>query len=165
MRHEKAKAGGEAGNRRTQRIHEERAGKLPDLADCPDCGACFREGRWTWRKAPVGSAQHVCPACLRIATQDPAGEVHVEGGFVAEHRSEIEGLLRNIEERERNEHPLKRIMAIEDEPSGFVVTVTDAKLAQTFGRALEKAYAGRLEHSPTSREQPQYARVRWARET
>lgn len=161
MQHKKSKVAGEP---RTQRIHEERGGKLPELADCPDCGACYREGRWTWRKAPVGSYQHVCPACQRIANDDPAGVVRVEGKFAIDHREEIEGLLRNIEEREKTEHPLKRIMSIEDEAPGYVVSVTDAKLAQTFGHALEKAYRGKLEHSPTTRESSQFARVHWTRD-
>lgn len=147
-----------------RRIHEEGPGKLADLAVCPHCRASYRDGRWTWKAAPVGSYEHRCPACERIETKHWAGVVHVGGAFAAGHRDELLGLLRNIEERERAEHPLKRIGAIEDDDDGFAVTTTDGHLAQTFGRALEHAYDGKLEHSPTSAEQDELVRVRWRRD-
>lgn len=153
--------------RPARRIHEEapgRAGKLPEMAGCPDCGASYRNGRWTWEEPPAGSYEHVCPACERIAGGYPAGVLHVDGGFVASHRDELVALVRHIEERERAEHPLKRIMAVTDEGSGLAVTVTDAKLAQTFGRALRSAYEGRLEHPPTTSDKENLVRVRWTRD-
>ena len=37
------------------------------------------------------------------------------GAFPRDHREEVLGLARNIEERERREHPLKRIMGVVEE--------------------------------------------------
>jgi NMD protein affecting ribosome stability and mRNA decay len=154
--------------RRPRRIHEETPGqapgKLPEIAGCPDCGASYRNGRWTWKKAPAGSYEHVCPACERVAADYPAGVLHVDGGFAAAHREELVALVRNIEERERAEHPLNRIMTVADESTGFAVTVTDGKLAQTFGRALQSAYQGRLEHPTTTSDTENLVRVRWTRD-
>jgi hypothetical protein len=153
--------------RPSRRIHEPpegSKGKLPELAGCPECGASYRNGRWTWQKAPIGSYEHVCPACQRIADDYPAGVLHVEGDFAAAHRDELEGLLRNVEERERTNHPLKRIMAIADEGPGFTVSVTDGKLAQSLGRALESAYEGELELPPTTSDRENLVRVRWTRD-
>lgn len=154
--------------RPARRIHDEAPGaahgKLPEIAGCPRCGASYRDGRWTWQTPPVGSYEHVCPACERIAEDYPAGVLHVEGEFAASRRDELVGLIRNIEERERAEHPLKRIMAIVDEGSGFVVTVTDAKLVDSFGRALKSAYDGSLEHPPTTSDKENLVRVRWTRD-
>jgi hypothetical protein len=99
-----------------------------------------------------------------VANGYPAGEFHVEGAFAASHRAELEGLIRRVEEDERAKHPLKRIMAIASEGSGFVVTVTDAKLTRALGRALRKAYEGRLQLPPTSSEQGNLVRVRWSRD-
>jgi hypothetical protein len=147
-----------------RRIHEESAGKLPEIAACPRCRASYRNGRWTWKTAPAGSYEYVCPACERIAGAYPAGTLHVEGDFVASHRDDLIGLIRNIEERERTQHPLKRIMAIADQGSGFVVTATDSKLVLTFGSALEKAYGGRLERPPTTSDKENLVRVRWTRD-
>lgn len=154
--------------RRSRRIHEdapdETRRKPAELTACPRCGACFREGRWTWHSAPVGSPEQVCPACERTEADYPAGVVHVGGGFASAHRSELEALLRHVEERERAEHPLKRIMSVEDEGTGFLVKTTDARLAEAMGRALASAYQGELLHPPTTAEPGQLVRVRWTRD-
>jgi hypothetical protein len=91
--------------------------KLADVTGSPKCGASYREGRWTWQSAPAGSSERLCPACERITYHYPAGVLHVEGGFAALHRDDLIGLLRNVEERERSNHPLKRIMSIEQPPT------------------------------------------------
>jgi hypothetical protein len=139
-------------------------GKVRGIAGCPDCGASYREGRWTWRRAPIDSEQRVCPACERIASRYPAGVLHAEGAFAASHRSELIALLRGVEERERAEHPLKRVMNIERTRSGFAAETTDGKLAQTLGRALHKAYAGRLVQPRTTADKANLVRVRWIRD-
>ena len=149
--------------RPSRRIHEEPEGKHPEPARCPECRASYRSGRWTWQSAPADAHELVCPACERIRTDYPAGVVHLAGGFVAAHRDELVGLVRNIEERERAEHPLKRIMAVADEEGGLAVTVTDAKLARSIGRALEQAYEGKLEEPPTTSDPDPLLRVRWTR--
>lgn len=165
MRRQRSSTHPAAGKPRpSRRIHEEPPGKLPELAACPRCGASYRDGRWTWKSAPAGAYEHVCPACERIASDYPAGVLHVEGSFVAAHRGELLALIRGVEERERDEHPLKRVMDVTDEGTGFVVTVTDAKLAQSLGRALKKAYAGHLESPPSTSEKQNLVRVRWARD-
>lgn len=149
--------------RPSRRIHEE-TGKLPELAGCPRCSASYREGRWTWRKPPVGAYEHVCPACARIEDDYPAGVLQLEGAFVGEHRDELIALIRNVEERERSEHPLKRVMKIEDTGAGFSVATTDGKLAQSLGRALEHAYAGSLQQPRTTSETENLVRVQWTRD-
>ncbi len=147
-----------------RRIYEESQGKLPEGAACPDCGASYRDGRWTWQAAPADAYSHVCPACERIATDYPAGVVHLEGQFVRDHRDELLQLLQNLEARERKEHPLKRIMGVRDEGQGIAVTVTDAKLAHTFGRALHSAHRGSLDDPPTTSERENLVRVHWRRD-
>ena len=139
-------------------------GKLREIAGCPDCGASYREGRWTWRRAPNDAYQRVCPACERIASRYPAGVLRAEGAFAASHQDELIALMRGVEERERAEHPLKRLMNIERTKNGFAAETTDGKLAQTLGRALHKAYAGRLVQPRTTAEKANLVRVRWIRD-
>lgn len=154
--------------RPARRIHDESpdqvSGKLAEIAACPKCGASYRNGRWTWKKAAIDAYEKVCPACDRIDTDYPAGVLHVGGGFATAHRRDLIGLIRNIEVRERDEHPLKRVMGIADEGAGFVVTTTDANLAQSLGRALVKAYDGQLEHPPTTSDKENVVRVHWTRD-
>jgi hypothetical protein len=138
--------------------------KLPDVAVCPDCGASYRKGRWTWEAAPADAQRQRCAACERAADRFPAGVVTAEGAFAAAHREDLIGLVRNVEQRERDEHPLKRVMRLEETSGGFVVETTDAKLARSLGRALHKAYAGTLDEPPTDAEPENLVRVRWTRD-
>jgi rubredoxin len=151
-----------------RRIADRAAGgtraKLPDSTACPKCGASYHEGRWTWRSAPRDASRQICPACERIASQYPAGVLHVEGSFATAHRDDLIGLVRNVEERERSRHPLKRVMRIESTSEGFVAETTDGKLVQSLGKALQKAYAGELEHPTTTAEKENLVRVRWVRD-
>jgi hypothetical protein len=150
--------------RGNRRIHDEPAGKLPELAACPRCQASYRNGRWTWEAPPIGSYALECPACERIAADDAAGELRLEGRFVAAHRDEIEGCLRNVETRERDEHPLKRIMSIREDGQAVVVRVTDAKLVNQLGHALANAWDGELELPKTTADKSSFARAAWRRD-
>jgi hypothetical protein len=137
-------------------------GKLPDPTACKGCGALYRDGRWTWVAPPADAHQTLCPACRRIQDDYPAGLVVVEGEFAASHREEIRGLVRNIEEREKKEHPLKRIMRItEPEGAPMEVATTDAHLARGIGDALHHAYQGELDYHYTDVES--LFRVHWRR--
>jgi NMD protein affecting ribosome stability and mRNA decay len=136
-------------------------GKLPDPTACSTCGALYRAGRWTWGAAPMDAHRTVCPACRRVADDYPAGIVTLSGPFVAGHREEIEGLVRNVEEREKAEHALKRVIAIRPEGDGLVVTTTDARLARGIGEAVHHAYQGELDYVFTEAEN--VLRVSWSR--
>ena len=98
-------------------------GKLQEPTVCPQCGASYRNGRWTWDEAPKGEVNsQLCQACQRINDRYPAGELAIQGSFVAAHKQEILNLAKNIEEAEQTEHPLNRIMDIEDLDDGLRVT-------------------------------------------
>ena len=119
--------------------------KLREPTRCPDCGAVFQSGRWTWGAAPAAAHEERCPACHRIHDEFPAGFVTLKGEFLQQHRDEILRLMRNHEAKEKAEHPLQRIMAIVDSADGVMVTTTDAHLARDLAQALQHAYKGELE--------------------
>ena len=122
-------------------------GKLPDPTACPTCGAIYRAGRWTWGSPPADAQQTECPACRRTADGVPAGILTVKGEFAAAHLEEIRNLVRHVEEREKAEHALKRVMKIEEGDDGALsITTTDAKLARAIGEALHGAYRGELDY-------------------
>lgn len=120
-------------------------GKLPEPTLCPDCGAVFRTGRWQWLDKPKEAHQECCPACHRIRDHFPAGFVSLSGDFFAAHEQEILQLIRHHEAREKAEHPLQRLMAIEKNGHDTLVTTTDIHLARGIGEALKHAYRGELE--------------------
>lgn len=119
--------------------------KLAEPTRCPDCGLVYREGRWARGAAPGDAAEALCPACHRIRDDFPAGYVNLRGPYLATHRDEVLRLVHNVEAKERAEHPLQRIMAIEAADDGVQVTTTDAHLARGIAEAVHRACKGELE--------------------
>lgn len=129
---------------------------------CADCRAVFHMGRWTWDSAPAGAVQALCPACHRIKDEYPAGIVTLAGSFLVKHREEILHLARHQEELEKQEHPLNRIMGIQDQADGIEIATTDIHLPRRIGEAVHNAYRGELDfHYEAER---YFLRVRWSRD-
>lgn len=119
--------------------------KWPDNTACDTCGAVYTRGRWTWARGAEAAETTTCPACRRIADRYPAGFLTLRGPFLAEHRDEIMGLIHNLEADEKREHPLERIMRLEETPDQMVVETTGIHLPRRIGSALESAYEGHLD--------------------
>lgn len=161
--------GGNTHQRRDRLIQEETHDtyrtdrKFAEPTVCRECGAAFQRGRWTWaRERPQNAHEQTCPACRRVRDAYPAGFVLIGGSFFGEHRDEITNLVHNQAEKENAEHPMKRIMNVQETSDGVTVTTTDSHLARSIGDALERAYEGKLdyEYSP----QDEMLRVSWKRD-
>ena len=138
--------------------------KPPEPSACPECGAIFHAGRWQWGAKQQGSTQLLCPACLRIRDEFPAGFVSVGGKFFTANRLELLSLIEHHAAKEKAQHPLARIMAIEehaDGDGGIRITTTDIHLARDLGEALHKAYHGELDFHYNEAEK--LLRVHWQR--
>ena len=85
----------------------------------------------------------------------------LKGEFFATHRDEILHLVRHRESKERAEHPLQRIIAIEPDPDGALIMTTDIHLARDIGDALHSAYKGELEYHYNKKQN--LLRVEWRR--
>jgi hypothetical protein len=135
--------------------------KPREPAVCPTCGVVYEHGVWHWKARPEGAHEHICPACQRTKDNFPAGYVTLEGDFLAQRRDEIMHLVHNEETRTKAEHPMERILAIQQEGGKTVVTTTDLHLARRIGDALHHAYQGALEikYSPDE----YLVRVFWSR--
>jgi len=130
-------------------------------ARCPDCGVVFLRGRWQWAPAPARGKEQVCPACRRVRERNPAGYVRLSGAFFTQHRDEILALARNTEAREKQAHPMERIMQMRELAEGVEITTTGLHLARRIGDAVASAYRGNLSvrHAPD-----QYlVRIAWSR--
>lgn len=131
-----------------ERVHDpyKTSYKPPEPSVCPVCHAVFQGGRWQWLQSwPADSHKEICQACRRIRDNYPAGLVTMNGDFVKTHRVEVLSLVRNEEKAERDEHPLHRIIAVEERAGEVVVSTTDIHLPRRIGEALRRAYKGRLD--------------------
>ena len=148
---------------RDELVHDTYKAKkgLAEPARCPDCGAVYHSGRWQWGAAPSGAHEDLCPACHRIRDHFPAGYVTLAGEFFVSHRDDLLHLARKREEHEKAEHPLERIMNIEDVEGGVLLTTTGIHLARNIGEAVHAAYKGHLEYHYNKQEN--LLRVQWSR--
>lgn len=135
--------------------------KLPEPTVCPQCGLVFHDGRWRQSARPSQAHETVCPACHRINDRFPAGYVTLESDFVEQHRDELLKLARTTEEREKGQHPLQRIMEIEEQGNKITITTTDIHVARRIGEAIHSAYEGNLDvaYGP----EDYVVRVTWSR--
>ena len=148
-----------------ERVHDpyKTKSKLPEPTVCPNCCAVFKEGRWQWADCwPIDAHRQVCQACHRTKDGYPAGIVTVNGSFAISHRGEILHLARHQEQQENREHPLHRIMGIEEKPNSIVIKTTDIHLPRAIGEALRHAYKGSLELRYT--QESYFVDVKWSRE-
>ncbi len=140
--------------------------KLPDPTRCPNCGAIYHEGRWQWLPEALVTPTHeeLCTACHRIADAYPAGSVTLKSPVITTQASEIMRLARNVEEAEKREHPLNRIMAIEQPADDSLsITTTDIHLPRRIGEAVHRAFHGDLQVHYD--ENNYFVRVEWHRDT
>ena len=140
----------------------ERQKKLHEGTTCPQCAAVFHQGRWHWAPKPAESHEELCSACHRIQDKQPAGVVTLTGPFAREHRKEIIELARHQEQAEKNDHPMNRIMAIEEDGEALVISTTDIHLPRRLGEAIKRAFHGRLDMHFD--EEGYFVRVDWQRE-
>lgn len=108
---------------------------------CDRCGVVFHAGRWYWGAPPLTDVRGgLCPACERIRDHYPAGTIRLPEAFL-EQRDEVLGMIRIAEEAEKEEHPLERVMDVEDDPEGgMVVTPTGTHLARAIAHKLERRF-------------------------
>lgn len=142
-------------------VYKERS-KLPDPTRCSNCGAVFTGGRWTWTELPTAANDGLCPACRRIVERVPAGVIHIRGAFPVAHRDDVRNLIANIEKQEKGQHPLERIMNVEEDGELTTVTTTGVHVARRIGEALARAFKGELTLQYAEAEKS--IRVEWQRD-
>jgi NMD protein affecting ribosome stability and mRNA decay len=131
-------------------------------SSCPRCGAQYRNGRWVWSNAEAYAPKtRLCPACHRIDDDYPAGEIILSGKFLDNHRDEILARVRHVEESEHAEHPLHRIISIDERANKVVIHTTDVHLPHRIAHALTDAWGGAMNthYDPEG----YFVRVRWER--
>jgi hypothetical protein len=85
--------------------------------------------------------------------------VTLRGPFATEHRQEMLCLARHQEEVEKNEHPLNRIISIEEDAAGITINTTDIHLPRRIGETIKRAFHGEVEDH--FEEDGYFVRVTW----
>lgn len=164
-KHPSNKVAVEEKGQRTQRSTDPYQQKLgpKETAVCRKCGAFYRNKRWCIDEKLGGeaAASVTCPACQRMADNNPAGIVTLSGSYLVEHEDEILNAIKHAETRSRLKNPLGRIMEIKQENKVLTISTTEDKLAQKLGREIYKAHKGEL-HYQWSHDQ-HFVRVNWTR--
>jgi hypothetical protein len=119
--------------------------KLSEPTVCKECGVVYRHGRWLWGVAPADAHRVVCPACQRAHDRLPAGYLTLDGPYVAEQRADLLALVAKVEANEKAEHPMHRVLSIEQETDRVAVMTSDIHLPRRIGEALCKAHRGHLD--------------------
>ena len=140
----------------------QRQQKLHEGTACPQCGAVYHQGRWRWVTKAEGAGEELCAACRRINDKFPAGVVTLRGDFAREQKQELIHLARHQEEAEKQEHPLNRIIGIEEDAQGIVINTTDIQLPRRIGEAIKRAFRGEIEDN--FEKDGYFVRVTWTRE-
>jgi hypothetical protein len=92
----------------------------------------------------------------------PAGYLILSGEFFQQHRDEIINLVQHKVHEQKAQHPMKRLMHIEDQQNARTeLTFTDVHLPRGVGEAIEHAYKGELKIQYT--EEGGIVRVYWQR--
>jgi hypothetical protein len=138
--------------------------KYPSDTECPGCGLLFQDGVWKMGlvKPERELHRHLCPACLQIRDDYPGGVLSLQGSFFDRHRDDIVHRIRNVEKTVREQHPLQRIMRIEEKSGELVVYTTDQHLAARLGKALRRDFGGELDL--TYAKEDKFASARWRRD-
>ena len=150
-----------SGRAQEDHIPYQRQKKLHEDTVCSQCGAVYRDGGWQWVARAEGVAEEPCPACRRIHDKFPAGIITLRGDFLREHKEEIIHLVRHQEEAEKNEHPLNRIMSIEEDAEEIVINTTDIHLPRRIAEAIKRAFHGEMKEEFKKNEY--FVRIYWSR--
>ncbi len=67
------------------------------------------------------------------------------GDYADAHMEELLGLARNEETKEKDSHPLARIMSVAKTKEGTVISTKDSHLPRRIGEALHHAHHGALD--------------------
>ena len=110
--------------------------------ECDRCGVVYHGGRWYWGAPPLSDVKDgLCPACQRIEDRCPAGTIWLSD-VPPELHDELVGLVRNLHEREHSEHPLERVVAIEEDGRTMRITTTGIHMARCIANALQRRFHG-----------------------
>ena len=143
--------------------------EIPGPAICERCHAFLMTDHWQYdeqRYQKLHARDDVkttlCPGCSRVERRLYEGEVTVRHQWDSVSKDDIVHLIHNTEARVRVANPTARIAVMEERDNEIYILTTTQFLAERIGKALYRAYKGKLVLKPLLRER--FSRVWWERE-
>ncbi|MBX9686728.1 MAG: hypothetical protein K2X27_08500 [Candidatus Obscuribacterales bacterium] len=170
--HDRAKAAPEIGHA-SERLIEDRRVKdktktQAGTAVCERCQAVGMHKHWFVDNALYESMAGnplvrmvVCPGCKRIEKKVYEGEVLLDSPLLAENREMVYGTLYHAAAKAFLRNPLSRVALIEEEGEQIRIVTTTCTLAERLGKAIQKAFKGKLKIKPSKDEK--FVFVKWQR--
>lgn len=112
---------------------------------CSNCGSVYQDRREQRRLRHAALHRKTCPVCHQVENDTAAGFLILHGNFFLNHREEIKRMILNLEERERNKYPLKRIIDLKDSVHMTFITTSNIDFTRQIGETLHAKYQGYLE--------------------
>lgn len=135
---------------------------------CTECRAVHHNKHWYTEDESLkkGLPEHLvetlCPGCSMVERNVWEGTVDITGEFEPAALQEMNNLIANIESECRQDNPASRILSRIDGASKIEIKTTSMWLAKRIGKAIEKAYGGKLD--VTSLPEKPSVHVRWSKE-
>jgi NAD-dependent dihydropyrimidine dehydrogenase PreA subunit len=119
------------------------AHKPSGVVTCTACHAFHERGHWKWGAVPSGASTALCPACRRIKDRCPAHVLRLDG-VPKDRRQELVALVHRVAEEECRDHPLERLMSLEDAADLIEIRTTGAQLPRRLRASIARAFRQRF---------------------
>lgn len=117
--------------------------KSPGVVVCTACHAIHERGTWKWGEAPTSATSALCPACRRISDRCPAHVLRLEG-VPMDQRSELVAMVHRVSDEESREHPLERLMSLDDTADRIEIRTTGVQLPRRLRASIARAFRQRF---------------------
>lgn len=122
------------------RDHGKHVGKLA----CTQCHVVYEAGRWHWADVPAAAVPTLCPACRRVRDRYAAHVLKLDNVPRNEQR-EVLGVLHDVAEVEREEHPLERLMLVRHDGNSIEAATTGVHIARRLLANVLRRYRQRVQ--------------------
>lgn len=119
---------------------------------CLTCHALEADSRQRWCAGsvapglPRGTSEAVlCPACQCCRERQPAGTVLLEMRPSSQYEACLRDIIHAQSRRLIQDDPMKRVIDIQRQEHGLLVTTTTIDLARAIGEAVQRSMRGHLE--------------------
>lgn len=159
----------------TERLYEDRHTKQKKRTQagktiCKRCGAIGMQKHWFVSSELAGEVKKnpltryvVCPGCQRVEDQHFEGEVVLKSPMLLEHDEMFWGTLYHAAAKGYLHNPLSQVASIHVEEDTIRIVTTTCTLAERLGKAIHKAFKGKLKITPSKDEK--FVFVKWQRST